>query len=68
MTKKLFKYLEIDYKENLERFDLNSSIVRTASNHQVRDRINSSSIKKWKNYENELSQLINNLNKDTFTI
>tara|TARA_S200000501_G_scaffold188839_1_gene177626 strand:- start:23512 stop:25377 length:1866 start_codon:yes stop_codon:yes gene_type:complete len=66
MTKKLFKYLEIDYIENLERFDLNSSIVRTASNHQVRDRVNSSSIEKWKNYENELSELINNLNKDTY--
>ena len=67
MAKKLFKYLEIDYKENIERFDLNSSIVRTASNHQVRNKINSSSIKKWKNYEKELSQLINNLNKDSFT-
>lgn len=65
-TKKLFDYLEINYIKNLERFDLNSSIVRTASNHQVRNKINSSSIEKWKNYENELSQLISNLNKDNY--
>ena len=41
-------------------------MIRTASSHQVRDRVNSSSIGKWKNYKNELKDLLNELNKDSF--
>jgi tetratricopeptide (TPR) repeat protein len=65
-SKKLFKYLGFNYKKNYERFDLNNTMTRTASNHQVREKINSHSIGKWKNYNKELSQLINKLNKDTY--
>ncbi|MDA8893281.1 tetratricopeptide repeat protein [Hyphomicrobiales bacterium] len=63
---KLFEYCNLDYEEGLERFDLNKNMVRTASNHQVRDKLNASSIGRWKNYKNELKELLNELNKDTF--
>lgn len=65
-TKEIFKYCELDYQEGNERFDLNKNNVRTASNHQVRKKINSSSIGRWKNYESELKDLILELNNNTF--
>ena len=65
-TKEIFKYCELDYQEGNERFDLNENNVRTASNHQVRKKINSSSIGRWKNYESELKDLILELNNNTF--
>ena len=65
-TKKLFEYCNLKYEDGYERFDLNKNMIRTASSHQVRDRVNSSSIGKWKNYKNELKDLLNELNKDSF--
>ena len=41
-------------------------MIRTASNHQVRDKVNNSSIGKWKNYESKIKDLLNELNTDTF--
>ena len=41
-------------------------MIRTASSHQVRDKVNSSSIGKWINYKNELKDLLNELNTDSF--
>ena len=66
-TKEIFKYCELDYQNGNERFDLNENNVRTASNHQVREKINSSSINRWKNYESELKDLIRELNNNTFS-
>ena len=54
------------YEDGFERFDLNNNMIRTASSHQVRDKVNSSSIGKWKNYKNELKDLLNELNNDSF--
>ncbi len=65
-TKKLFNYCNLKYEEGFERFDLNNNMIRTASSHQVRDKVNSSSIGKWKNYKNELKDLLNELNNDSF--
>ena len=65
-TKKLFNYCNLSYEEGFERFDLNNNMIRTASSHQVRDKVNSSSIGKWKNYKNELKDLLNELNNDSF--
>lgn len=65
-TKKLFNYCNLRYEEGFERFDLNNNMIRTASSHQVRDKVNSSSIGKWKNYKNELKDLLNELNNDSF--
>ena len=57
-TKKLYKFCEISYQENNERFDLNKGIARTASNHQVKEKIHKKSFNRWKNYEEELKELI----------
>ena len=65
-TKEIFKYCELNYQEGHERFDLNENNIRTASNHQVREKINSSSINRWKNYKSELKDLISELNNNTF--
>ena len=65
-TQKLFKYCNLKYKDGFERFDLNKNMIRTASSHQVRDKVNSSSIGKWINYKNELKDLLNELNTDSF--
>lgn len=61
-TQKLFNFCNLDYKENDERFDLNKNIARTASNHQVKQKANKKSIERWKNYENELGDLIKIIN------
>ena len=65
-TRKLFNYLEIPYKEEYERFDLNNSNFRTASNFQVKEKLNNSSIGRWKNYKNHIEQLIDTLDKKSF--
>ena len=65
-TKKIMDYCELEYKKDMERFDLNKNTVRTASNHQVREKINSSSINRWKNYEDEIYEFLNVIDKRTF--
>ena len=65
-TGKLFNYLEISYKEEYERFDLNNSNFRTASNFQVKEKLNKLSIGRWKNYKNHIEQLIDTLDKKSF--
>jgi len=60
-TKKLFSYCDLEYKENDERFDLNNQNVRTASNHQVRKKLNSKSIGRWKNYQKHLEPFFREL-------
>ena len=57
-TKNLYKFCKLNYEENNERFDLNKKITRTASSHQVREKINKKSFKRWKNYKEELKELI----------
>jgi len=57
-TKKLYSFCKLDYKDGDERFDLNKNITRTASNHQVKQKINKNSLNRWKNYKNEIHTLI----------
>tara|TARA_Y100001935_G_scaffold255051_1_gene266252 strand:- start:39 stop:1934 length:1896 start_codon:yes stop_codon:yes gene_type:complete len=57
-TKKLYEFCNLKYKKNAERFDLNEKIARTASNHDVKKKIHRKSVLRWKNYEKELSDLI----------
>ncbi len=57
-TKNLYKFCKLNYEENNERFDLNKKITRTASSHQVKEKINKKSFKRWKNYKEELKELI----------
>lgn len=60
--KDLFKYLNLKFKKEYLETEKNQTAVRTASNYQVKDKINSSSIGRWKNYKNELNGIFNNLN------
>ncbi len=53
-TKKLFKFLELDYEEGINKFyetAQNRKMVATPSYSQVTNPIYSSSIGRWKNYE-----------------
>jgi hypothetical protein len=59
-------YCQLDYTEGMERFDLNTNNVRTASNHQVRERMTNTSINRWKNYENSLDELLMNIDERSF--
>ena len=65
-TRNLFNYLEVPYKKEYERFDLNNSNFRTASNFQVKEKLNNASIGRWKNYKNHIEQLIDTLDKKSF--
>ncbi len=60
-TKKLYNFCNLKYKKDAERFDLNKKIARTASNHEVKKKIHNKSVLRWKNYEEELSDLINTI-------
>ena len=58
---KLFKYLELEFDEKFLEIEKNTVGVRTASNFQVKKKINNSSINRWKNYSAELSEIFDNL-------
>ena len=53
-VKKIFNFLEIIYSRDLLNFQNNKSNVLTASNYQVRQKINDKSIGKSKSYESLL--------------
>ncbi len=65
-TKIIMDYCELDYTEGMERFDLNTNNVRTASNHQVREKMTNISINRWKNYENSLDELLMTIDERSF--
>ena len=53
-TKKLFKFLNLEYEEGINKFyktALNRKMISTPSYSQVTNPIYSSSINRWKNYE-----------------
>jgi tetratricopeptide (TPR) repeat protein len=56
-TKKLLKFCELDWDDNCLDFHKNKKLVSTASLAQVRQPLYSSSVKKWKNYSEELNVL-----------
>lgn len=60
-SKKLIKYIGLEWDENCLEFYKNKSTVKTLSTSQVRKKITSSSINSWKRYEKYLSELITNL-------
>tara|TARA_B100001996_G_scaffold382939_1_gene376420 strand:- start:3113 stop:4759 length:1647 start_codon:yes stop_codon:yes gene_type:complete len=53
----LFQFLDIPFNDQVLDTQKNKRIVSTASNTQVRNKINSSSINKWKNYKPYLEEL-----------
>lgn len=61
--KKVLKFCEIEFHSDCLNYHNNERIVLTASSTQVREKINSSGIERWKNYESELKPLTNLLKK-----
>ena len=60
-SKKLIKYIDLEWDENCLEFYKNKSTVKTLSTSQVRKKITNSSINSWKRYEKYLTELITNL-------
>ena len=52
--KEILKFSEVDFEEKCLRFYENNRFVKTASSTEVREKIYSKSINRWKNYENQL--------------
>ena len=57
-TQKLLKFLNLEWDENCLNFHKNKQASSTASSSQVRNGLYSSSVGLWKNYEQQLSPLI----------
>ena len=56
-TKKLLEFCDLEWDENCLNFHQNKKAVSTASLAQVRQPLYNSSVHKWKNYSDELSEL-----------
>ena len=54
----LLEYCGLEWEENCLRPELNQSSVSTASSVQVRQKINPSAVARWKQYESQLSPVI----------
>ena len=61
-AKALFEYLNLQWDERYLEVDKNSSAVGTASTAQVRQPIYTSSLEKWKNYQQQLQPMLEQLN------
>jgi tetratricopeptide (TPR) repeat protein len=58
-TRKLLKFVNLDWEDRLLSFQKTKRVVKTASVTQVREAIYSSSVSGWRNYEKELAPYIN---------
>tara|TARA_X000000368_G_scaffold418398_1_gene417898 strand:+ start:963 stop:2843 length:1881 start_codon:yes stop_codon:yes gene_type:complete len=56
--KKLISFCDLSFSNKCIEFYKNERIVRTASSTQVRKKLYSNSLDRWKNYENELESII----------
>ena len=56
-TEKLLQFCDLDWDDNCMNPHKNKKIVATASLAQVRSPIYKSSVRKWENYADELSEL-----------
>ncbi len=60
-VKNLLKYCNIEFEDKISRFYENETIVKTASKSQVREKIYTRSVNRWKNYGSHLDILINGI-------
>ena len=60
-SKSLVEYCGLDWQESCSEFYKNKRHVSTASQDQVNKPIYSSSIERWKNYEDHITELVNEL-------
>ena len=56
-TRRLLNYLGLEFEEACLRFDENVAPVATASSVQVRDKVHTASVGKWKKFERQLQPL-----------
>ena len=61
-TKKVLKFLSLDWDENCLQFNKNASKVATLSTTQVRQPMYSTSVQQWKDFETYFPKLFNQLN------
>ena len=59
--KKLLNFCDLDWNDNCLNFHKNKKSVSTASMAQVRQPMYNTSVKRWKNYSNELINLVEKL-------
>jgi len=60
-VRELLNFLEVEWDPNCMAFYESKRHVPTASYDQVRNKLYTSSINRWKNYEGNLGQLIDTL-------
>ena len=63
-AKKLLDFEGVEWHEDVKRFYETKRAVRTASVAQVRQPIYKTAMKKWKQYEPYLGELLDNLNPE----
>ena len=59
--KKLIKFCDLPFEEQVLQFNMSNRPVLTASSLSVRDQINKKSLERWKHYTNHLNQYESNL-------
>jgi tetratricopeptide (TPR) repeat protein len=62
-SRRLLKYCDLDWEEEVLNFQNSTRVVKTASLNQVRKKIYTSSIKGWKKFETELKPFVNILDQ-----
>ena len=62
-VEEILSFCNLEFEENCLNFHNNKRIVLTASTNQVRKKIYSSSIERWKKYKKNLKPLIRSLEK-----
>lgn len=67
-TRKLLHELGLDFEETCLRFDQNVAPVATASSVQVREKVHTRSVGKWKKFERQLQPLREQLEQGGVTI
>lgn len=60
-AKKLIRYCDLEWQEQCLQFHQNNKHSTTASASQVREKVYSTSVNQWKNYEKQLQPLIKRL-------
>ena len=62
--RRVLQFLGLDYEDSILDFHLSKNLVRTPSASQVREPIYKNAIEAWRDYEDHLGELKNNLEDD----
>ena len=60
-SRKLIEFCQLDWHEDCLNFHQNKRVVSTASYDQVRQKLYTTSVRRWQNYESHIQQLIKKL-------